>query len=117
MKITLILFPAVLALALSACAKTGEIDDATNELAIGAVSGAANAGSAGSQMLISGIASASCPYPATGVAGQNCTVDGTGRKMTLKYDECVFGTHSAVWDGAQTLTSSAAVACGTFPSE
>ncbi|OFZ52962.1 MAG: hypothetical protein A2428_08425 [Bdellovibrionales bacterium RIFOXYC1_FULL_54_43] len=120
-----------IAWALSGCGKSNDEVITMSEMAVATVSGNVNSGSVGtlSLNLRDGIlldwwfpintayAAHSCPRPSTAVDGLDCSVDGTGKTMTLAYNSCNFGNNSAVWNGTEILASSAAVSCGQFPSE
>jgi hypothetical protein len=122
--------------AVSGCGKSSDVVT-MSDIASATVSGAVNSGSKGtlaygnessggssSRTFLASLlpietawAGTSCPRPETSVDGLNCSVDSTGKVMTLAYRSCNFGNNSAVWDGTEILSSSDPVSCGTSPSE
>jgi len=106
------------------CSRIEPENESSSEIATALVSGMMNTRPDGTQarklnfaLIKEAVAGFSCPTPATGSNGIDCSVDASGKMMTLNYNSCNFGNNSAVWKGSVLLTSSANVSCGTFPSE
>lgn len=109
---------------IASCSSGTDRNESVSEIATAAASGFANTRPDGTlakaprfSLLREAIAGFPCPVPATGSLNNNCSVDGTGKVMTLTYNSCNFGNNSAVWKGSLVLTSSSPVSCGSFPSE
>jgi len=107
-----------------ACSKAGFENESTSEIAVAIASGMMNSRPDGAQakrfrlsLISEAVAGFLCPTPVTGSSGFDCSVDETGKIMTLNYNSCNFGNNSAVWKGSVVLASSSNVSCGSFPSE
>ncbi|OFZ23346.1 MAG: hypothetical protein A2X94_03870 [Bdellovibrionales bacterium GWB1_55_8] len=118
---------------LPGCGSSGDDPITASEMATATVSGAVQGSSAG---VITGepvripksvweqlhpiqtaYAANTCPSPQTAIADLNCSVDSSGKVLTLVYHDCNFGNNSAVWNGSEILASNAAVSCGESPSK
>jgi hypothetical protein len=121
------------------CGSSEDVDPALNsdespsELAIAVLSGAINGSISGGTLALAParektlfaraldffwpirLAYAAVTCPTATVPISSCSA--AGNVMTLTYSGCSFGDPDFSWNGRAVLTSSAAVSCGTFPSQ